>query len=596
MPKVRSIQMRVLLWGWGVLIVGLAVAFWRYGATLDEETARDFERETLTHLNSAQWMLERGGPFKEPRSRQDFLHSLAGSMGMRISLIQGERVLADSSVPFDDLGKLDDHSTRPEVLAALGGELGQATRHSATLDRDLIYMARRLPGPEGETATVLRLAAPVNLVRTHVQRMRWALLAAVIPLLLGSGGLLFLLSRTITSGIAQFTEVAQAIGEGDYRRRILFYPAAEFQPLAEAINRMAKKIKKNMKVIENQRGELWAMFEGMTEGVMVLDTAGRILHVNPALSGIFPRAHEFIGRAPLEATMSLEIQNLVDMLMAGESTERVSRQIELKDRHCAELTVVPFRDHKFRPRVILVFHDTSEQKRVERVLRDFVANASHQLRTPLTSIRGYAETLLDTPPEDESKRREFLDIIRANAVHMAKVIGGMFALAKSERGGKRPKDLDASVPQAVEHALMNVSFAAQEKGITLAVEELPANLPHVGADPDGLLQIVDNLLDNAIKYSPQGTTVRVSAATDGQSVTLRFRDQGPGIGPEDRKRVFERFFRADNNDVDGAGSAGLGLAICRHIARNYGGEVWVDSPADEALGTGSVFSVRLPVA
>jgi two-component system phosphate regulon sensor histidine kinase PhoR len=596
MPKVQSIQMRVLMWGWGVLIVGLAVAFWRYSATLDEETARDFERDTLTRLETVQWLLDRGGPFKEPRDRQDFLHALAGNMGMRISLIQGATVLADSSRPFDDLGQMDDHSTRPEVLGALGGELGQATRHSTTLDRDMIYMARKLPGQEGDSATVLRLAAPVSQVRMHMQRMRWALLAAVIPLLLGSGVLLYLLSRTLTGGIAQFTEAAQAIGEGDYRRRILFYPAAEFQPLAEAINRMAKKIKKDMKVIENQRGELWAMFEGMTEGVMVLDTSGRILHVNPALSAIFPRAHEFLGRAPLEATMSLEIQNLVDALMAGETTEPISRQIELKDRHCAEMTVVPFRDHKFRPRVILIFHDTSEQKRVERVLRDFVANASHQLRTPLTSIRGYAETLLDAPPQDEAKRREFLSIIRANAVHMTKVIAGMFALAKSERGGKRPKDLNASVSQALEHAAMNAAFAAQEKNITLAVEELPANLPNVSADPDGLLQIADNLLDNAIKYSPQGTTVRVSAASDGQSVTLRFLDQGPGIGPEDQKRVFERFFRADNNDVDGAGSAGLGLAICRHIARNYGGEVWVESPLDQDTGSGSAFNVRLAVA
>ena len=596
MPKVQSIQMRVLMWGWGVLIVGLAVAFWRYSATLDEETARDFERETLTRLDTVQWLLERSGPFKEPRDRQDFLHSLAASMGMRISLIQGSKVLTDSSRPFDDLGKMDDHSTRPEVAAALSGELGQAPRHSATLDHDMIYMARKLPGQEGERAIVLRLAAPVSQVRMHMQRMRWALLAAVIPLLLGSGVLLYLLSRTITAGIAQFTDAAQAIGEGDYRRRILFYPAAEFQPLAEAINRMAKKIKKNVKVIENQRGELWAMFEGMTEGVMVLDTAGRILHVNPALSLIFPRAHEFIGRAPLEATMSLEIQNLVDALMAGETTESVSRQIELKNRNCAEMTVVPFRDHKFRPRVILIFHDTSEQKRVERVLRDFVANASHQLRTPLTSIQGYAETLLDAPPADEAKRREFLDIIRANAVHMTRVIAGMFALAKSERGGKRPKDLNANVAQALEHAFMNSAFAAQEKAISLAREDLPQNLANVAADPDGLLQIADNLLDNAIKYSPQGTTVRVSAETDGQSVTLRFHDQGPGIGAEDQKRVFERFFRADNNDVDGTGSAGLGLAICRHIARNYGGEVWVDSPTDQDAGTGSMFSVRLPVA
>ncbi|GAB6126725.1 ATP-binding protein [Humidesulfovibrio idahonensis] len=588
--------MRVLLWGWGVLIAGLALAFWRYSATLDEETARDFERETLGRLETVQWMLDRSSPFKEPRDRQDFLHSLGNSLAMRITLIEGGKVVADTSVPFGEIGKLDDHSSRPEIIATQSGEVGQATRHSVTLDRDMIYMAKKLPGQNGAPDYVLRLAAPVSQVRMHLQRMRWALFAAMVPLLLGSGVLLWLLSRTITAGIAQFTEAAQAIGDGDYRRKILFYPAAEFQPLAEAINRMAKKIKKNVKIIENQRGELWAMFEGMSEGVMVLDTGGRILHVNPALSKIFPRAQEFIGRAPLEATMSLEIQNIVDSLMAGESSERVSRQIELKDRHCAEMTVVPFRDHKYRPRVILVFHDTSEQKRVERVLRDFVANASHQLRTPLTSIRGYAETLLDSPPQDEAKRKEFLEIIHANAVHMAKVIGGMFALAKSEREGKRPGELSASVEQAMDHALKNAAFAAQDKGMELVLAPLPKDLPAAAADPDGLLQIVESIVDNAIKYSPENTKVQIAAASDGQTVTLTFADQGPGINPDDQTRIFERFFRADGNGVDGSGSAGLGLAICRHIARNYGGEVWVDSPTDTATNTGSVFTVRLPVA
>ena len=335
MPKVQSIQMRVLMWGWGVLIAGLVLAFWRYSAALDEETTRDFEGATRARLETAQWALDRS-PSREPRDRQDMLHSLAGSMGMRISLIQNGKVVADSAVPYVELGKLDDHSTRPEVVAAQGGEVSQATRHSVTLDSDMIYMAKLLPQDIAGENTVLRLAAPVSLVRSHLQRMRWALLAAVVPLLLGSGGLLYMLSRTITGGIAQFTDAAQAIGEGDYRRKILFYPAAEFQPLAEAINRMAKKIKKNVKVIENQRGELWAMFEGMTEGVMVLDTAGRILHVNPALSNIFQRADEFIGRAPLEVTMSLEIQNIVDRLMAGELSERVKRQIELKDGHCGK--------------------------------------------------------------------------------------------------------------------------------------------------------------------------------------------------------------------------------------------------------------------
>ena len=359
---------------------------------------------------------------------------------------------------------------------------------------------------------------------------------------------------------------------------------------------MAKKIKKNVKIIENQRGELWAMFEGMSEGVMVLDSKGRILHVNPALSGIFPRAQEFIGRAPLEATMSLEIQNLVDAIMAGERSERVSRQIELKNRHCAEMTVVPFRDHKYRPRVILVFHDTSEQKRVERVLRDFVANASHQLRTPLTSIRGYAED----PARRAPGRRG--QAARIPGHHP----GQRRAHGQGHRRHVRPGQ-ERARGQALKRPLgqrgpgpgprpQERLLRGQDKNIEIVLEPLPEGLPPAAADPDGILQIVDNILDNAIKYSPENTKVGISASSDGQNVILRIQDQGPGIAPDDQKRVFERFFRADNNGVDGEGSAGLGLAICRHIARNYGGEVWVDSPADQAAGTGSVFTVRLPVA
>ena len=188
------------------------------------------------------------------------------------------------------------------------------------------------------------------------------------------------------------------------------------------------------------------------------------------------------------------------------------------------------------------------------------------------------------------------EIIHAHAVHMAKVIGGMFALAKSERDGKRPAELSASVSQAMDHALKNASFAAQDKNIELVLAPLPENLPPAAADPDGLLQIIESIVDNAIKYSPEGTKVMIEAMSDGPSVTLRFADEGPGITPENQKRIFERFFRADGNGVDGAGSAGLGLAICRHIARNYEGEVYVDSPTNPESGTGSVFTVRLPAA
>ncbi|MBU4244328.1 MAG: PAS domain-containing sensor histidine kinase, partial [Proteobacteria bacterium] len=265
----------------------------------------------------------------------------------------------------------------------------------------------------------------------------------------------------------------------------------------------------------------------------------------------------------------------------------------LLDSRTVEVSGVPFFDYKGVRKVILVFYDITEMKRSEKGLKDFVANASHQLRTPLTSIKGYSETLLDNPPATPEGGRQFLEIILKNADHMDKVISSMLALARSEQVGEALALAPVSGRESMDRAVADVTPWAGERNITLR-SRTPESEMLVMAEPDGLLHVFHNLLNNAVKYSPEGGVITVSAEDDGESIVFCVEDQGPGISREHSIKVFERFYRVDENTIDGSGSSGLGLAICRRIVRNFDGEIWHDGYGEDIRGARFCFRLNKP--
>ncbi|MBU4192383.1 MAG: HAMP domain-containing protein [Proteobacteria bacterium] len=591
--KLRSFQMRILLWTWALLLVVLAVVFFYTTSIVGSELVRETERRSLNELETLKWLMENHRPFGSEEEFAGWVDAIGLRLGTRVTFIVGGRVVADSDVPYAELGGVEDHSTRPEVLAAMHSERGTDMRYSGTVHTDMLYVAQQVEAAAGMPAGVLRLAVPISKVNARLAMLRENFSWIFFVTLICAGVVSALMSRNMSRDITAFSELARAIGEGDYAKRLRALPGGEFKPLAQSVNAMAQSIERNVRVIEDQKGQLQAVFDGMREGVMTIDTEGRIESYNGALDEMFNLPATTVGRTPIEVTRRLEIQDLADRLLADREVSEGGVQIDLLDSRTVEVSGVPFFDYKGVRKVILVFYDITEMKRSEKGLKDFVANASHQLRTPLTSIKGYSETLLDNPPATPEGGRQFLEIILKNADHMDKVISSMLALARSEQVGEALALAPVSGRESMDRAVADVTPWAGERNITLR-SRTPESEMLVMAEPDGLLHVFHNLLNNAVKYSPEGGVITVSAEDDGESIVFCVEDQGPGISREHSIKVFERFYRVDENTIDGSGSSGLGLAICRRIVRNFDGEIWHDGYGEDIRGARFCFRLTKP--
>ncbi len=593
----RNYHLRLVLISWGVLLVFLAGLFFGFGHQAEEALVRESEDRAQARLELAAWILPQKAPFASPTAFEAWITDLGQRLGSRVTYIVDGRVLADSDVAEADLPNLEDHSLRNEVVQARMSGRGKDIRRSATLKRDLIYVAALLKNVPGLPDGVLRVAAPFSEVQASLSRTRTWLTAVLLSALIISALATWWGVRRLVAVIRDFSDTVRDIGEGDLDRRVRDFPGREFLVLAESINNMARRIKRDMKTIRDQTSRLEAMFDAMAEGVAVIGADGRITSHNTALAKMFSGLANLEGRIPLEAGLPLESQQAVDLLLSDSSAPGpVVKQVQAGEQHFQEVVAVPYLDHKERRGLILVFHDISEIKRVEAILRDFVGNASHQLRTPLTSIKGYAEVLIDMPPADPAKAKEILSTILRNADHMSRVITCMFALAKSRFLAERGRSLPTDGRRCLTRAAETLAGRVREKDAELDFSGVPDSGAVVLADDDALIQVFANIIENALKYGPDQARVVVSFAVENGLGAFYFKDFGPGIPEKDRERVFERFYRGDRNTIDLGGGAGLGLAICRDIVVGFGGTIKVEGPADPETGQGTVFVVRLKMA
>ena len=414
-----------------------------------------------------------------------------------------------------------------------------------------------------------------------------------------AGGVFWFLTRRLSRSLAEVIAVARAIGNGDYRRRLHLSPGGEFSLLAEAVNHMARGIEANIATITDQKTQLEAILDGMREGVMVLDAAGKVRVVNPALRRIAPVSGEVLGRLPIEVAPSPELQAACDRLLDVEAADAPAPgtlEIQFGPGRYYEVSLVRLGQEAEKsrrdPGAVLVFHDVSETRRLSRVRRDFAANVSHELRTPLTSIKGYAETLLAAAPDASPEKRRFLEVILKNANHMSKMVDDILSLTRLEEG-------PAPAPNAWADAALALADAAREceplaEGRRLVLDnQLPAGELFVGCDPGQLTQVWRNLIENAIRFGPEGSKIAMTATLTPEAGTMTFGvlDQGPGIPPEERRRVFERFYRVERHRSKTPGSTGLGLAIVKHIVERHNGRVWVERGHGEMSGAAFFFTL-----
>ena len=527
-----------------------------------------------------------GGAALAPTEREALqarVAGVAGDVGLRLTLIDtAGAVIADSEVPAPGLAQLENHALRPEVAAALAGGVGVHERVSGTVGRPLLYVAIPVPGGalrvatdgarvEAEAAALLRALAGAGTVGLALA----ALLVAVI-------------ATFLTRRVRELLGVVRGIAAGDLSRRLPWRSGDELGAIATAIDEMAEQLRRRLAEASDEQERLTAVLEGMVEGVLVLDRAGHVILANPRLRELFGAWGAVEGRPALEVIRRAEVDDALQR--AARTAEPVSREIQLgaDGGRQIEMHAVRFPGQGELLGTVAVFHDVTELRRLEGVRREFVANVSHELRTPLTAIRGYAETLQgDLSPE---QRRQFLDVILRHADRLTVLIEELLELSRIE-GGMRELSLEPIDVAATVRGLLQ-DLKPRLDARELRADVLATQTPRARADRRALEQVLLNLLDNAIKYSDPGGAIEIAVSGSKSGVRIEVSDTGIGIPEEDRKRIFERFYRVDKARSRDLGGTGLGLAIVKHLVQAQEGEVFVAARA----GPGTTFSVHLPAA
>ncbi len=516
---------------------------------------------------------------------QDEMKRIAAEAEARITLIAADgKVLADSvELPENT----DNHADRPEIREAEKAGIGTRTRFSSTVQQPMMYVARRLDtGPVRYVRVSLPLDAVAAEIRWH-RRVVWitAGITLVIALFLSS-----LLARRISAPLVELAETAKSIAQGDYGKRVLISSADEVGVLAASFNEMSVACADHIAQMDRDRQQLLAIFRSMVEGVIVLDAEQNIQFLNDAASQLLD--------VPIATAQGRKIWHLFRHRQLGEAVEKIlgsdePLRCELEwlgpERkvfavHGARLPGEPIRG------AVLVCHDVTHLRKLERVRQDFVANVSHELKTPLAAIQATVETLLDGALQDTEHNVRFLERVRENADRLHRLVQDLLTLGRIE-SGQEVMEIDAiPIQPLVESCLSRQADRAKARGLELM--QVPPGEPVAArADMEALGEILDNLLDNAIKYTSEGRII-VRWFSDQNEAVMEIEDSGVGIPEKDLPRVFERFYRVDKARSRELGGTGLGLSIVKHLVQTLSGTI----TAASEVGRGSTFTVRLPLA
>jgi two-component system phosphate regulon sensor histidine kinase PhoR len=539
-------------------------------------------------------------PVEDSQALRPWLAEMASS-GAWVTVISGDgHVIADSP---NDAEVLQDQADRPEFQQALAQGEGQALRRSPNLDRDLLYVALRhggaansaaVKGAAGSSTTgtlVVRLAVPLGEVEQTIAGVRIRFWLASLLLLLVAGGSALLVSGGVSTRIHRLEEFSHRVARGDFRPLEMESGGDELDDLARAFNETAARLAETIRVLTEERNRSAAILGSMIEGVAVISPQERIVFSNRAFSQILG-----LEAMPIEGRPLVEVVRQSDLLAVSKKVlaehEQLSSEVvvgTVRPRSFA-VTAAPVRATG-PSGAVLVLHDISELRRLERVRRDFVANVSHEFRTPLTAIQGFAETLLGGALEDPANREHFVEIIRDHATRLARLTEDLLKLSRIEAGKLDLEFWPVSIYQLTQSCVETAQFKASRKELTLEVR-IPEGLPNVLGDSNGLQEVLQNLLDNAVQYTPAGGRLEVSASNEGDRIKVTVSDTGIGIPQAEQERIFERFYRVDAARSREAGGTGLGLSIARHIVEAHDGLLWVES----AVGEGSHFHFSIPVA
>jgi PAS domain S-box-containing protein len=537
---------------------------------LEAEIAAELQREArlltvLTPADSTRW--------------PEFAILAGRQLGRRVTLIDPEgHVRGDTEFDRASLTHLENHRNRPEVRAAIdSGGVGMNKRLSVSTNERQMYVAVR-GGPPG--LAVVRVSTTLAIVDAEVHAWQRAVAAAGIVMLVLAAVVAWLLARALARPLLRITDAAHQIAAG----RSAEFPdvhVPELEHHVDALRAMHHELERRFDDLRREREESRTLVESLSDGVLAADRRGNIVSVNTA-------ARRILGYAPAEPLPPLaelfhdrEHRALMREIMAGAIVN--GRELDFGD-HAVLVSARPFEDGG----ALLVLSDVTDVRRLETVRRDFVANVSHELKTPLTAIAGYAETLAaETPANSETQR--FARVILENAQRMQRLVDDLLDLSKIESGGWRPHPARVDLEKAAREAWTQFSARAAERDVSFETT-VTDSAGTANVDPEALRQIFTNLFDNALRHTPRQGSIRVHAEPRAREVIVRVVDTGSGIPAEHLPRIFERFYRVDPGRSRHEGGTGLGLSIVKHLVEAHGGRV----EAQSELGRGTTIVLHFP--
>jgi two-component system phosphate regulon sensor histidine kinase PhoR len=515
--------------------------------------------------------------------------TLAEETSLRVTVIDSSgQVLADT---LESPEAMENLLNRPEVQVAISRGFGEAERFSTELQRTFLYTAIPILD-NGQLLGVVRIARDREAVdQAQAERQLTTLYNCGLILLLVLLAGLYLAWRKSES-LETITQITEAIAEGDFERRVAESGALGMKRLADAINQMARNSARRVSILTADRNRLATIFTGMVEGVIDVDEKQNIVHINDAAAMLLGVNRErCMGKPAWQEIRNQKITLALDEALQHRSV--IKARVDFPREHdqlVIDIYVASLSDDQGAPiGAVLVLHDVTELRNLERVRTDFVANASHELKTPITAIRGLSETVVGDPDVERETLMHFMERIHAQSIRLSQLVGDLMTISRLESEQDVADFTLINFGELVNRALTAAQVALEAKGHQLSVR-LPEHKLEVFGDRQNLSQLVDNLVDNAIKYTPEKGLIKVRISHQGSEAVLEVEDSGIGISPQYQHRVFERFYRVDKARSQSLGGTGLGLSIVKNIAERHGGNVSVISQ----LGGGSTFTFRMP--
>ncbi|KUG04919.1 phosphate regulon sensor protein phor (sphs) [hydrocarbon metagenome] len=515
----------------------------------------------------------------------DISQVVANNIDARVTIIDSRgTVVADSMY---DATKLGPHNGRPEMYKALQGETGVAIRFSDTEQQQMVYVA--VPFTTPDMQGVVRLARTLE----EVESVHYHILFLILLTILLIGIIAFVISTRLadnfTRPLTELTSAVEEIARGDLDKRIPYWSDDELGLLASAVNYMAREMDKTLTEISAVNNRLEVVLKNTVNGIIMVDQEARITYANPKAQKLLVMGNDFQGLKHVEVINNYELLQAIDEVRRMLQPVRKEIQLFIPAEKQIEANVLPI--CKDIPQiyggVLVVLNDITDLKRLERVRRDFVANVSHELKTPVASISGFAETLMNESEENPRNVREFSEIIYNEAIRLSKLINRLLDLSRLESGKSGLNINNVDMVRLIEDT---VELAKQDGRASKINIIKPAGQVLVECDKELIVQVLLNLLDNALIYSPEEEPITISLEDEGEKIKVLVIDRGEGIPESEAARVFERFYRVDKARSRKTGGTGLGLSIVKHLVENHNGVTGVESTP----GKGSTFYFTIP--